>query len=236
MLTRRISGWNMAFGAPEGWDAEKDGPCNALPVRVSPPEAIGDSSIRVATCESAWEPSPSELEWLNQGGHVVLRVVGWQPAVALFAEPPEPDVAHALSSNFARGFATAIGLTTAVLEHATSMAMAHSAILSLLGQMRLDIKNDPDADMAVTQALMLNLQTQIMTTAINALDPTLFDLPPDAKALAADLRAVAVRSGLVVPDDLHHAPRCPANHFHGRRLPTGPCTCGARAEREGQEV
>lgn len=28
-------------------------------------------------------------------------------------------------------------------------------------------------------------------------------------------------------DKLHHAPMCPANHFHGQRAPTGPCTCGA---------
>jgi hypothetical protein len=28
-------------------------------------------------------------------------------------------------------------------------------------------------------------------------------------------------------DNLHHAPRCPANHYHGMRAPTGPCTCGA---------
>lgn len=28
-------------------------------------------------------------------------------------------------------------------------------------------------------------------------------------------------------DDLHHAPACPANHYHGMRAPTGECTCGA---------
>ena len=28
-------------------------------------------------------------------------------------------------------------------------------------------------------------------------------------------------------DDLHHAPCCPANHFHGTRLVFGSCTCGA---------
>lgn len=30
-------------------------------------------------------------------------------------------------------------------------------------------------------------------------------------------------------DDLHHAPACPANHYHKCRVPTGPCNCGARA-------
>ena len=28
-------------------------------------------------------------------------------------------------------------------------------------------------------------------------------------------------------DTLHHAPLCPANHYHGKRAPTGPCSCGA---------
>lgn len=28
-------------------------------------------------------------------------------------------------------------------------------------------------------------------------------------------------------DNRHHAPLCAANHFHGRRAPTGPCSCGA---------
>ncbi|ACL59098.1 hypothetical protein [Methylobacterium nodulans] len=30
-----------------------------------------------------------------------------------------------------------------------------------------------------------------------------------------------------VTDNHKHAPLCPANHFHGARAPTGPCTCGA---------
>lgn len=28
-------------------------------------------------------------------------------------------------------------------------------------------------------------------------------------------------------DKLHHAPACPANHYHGKRAPTGRCNCGA---------
>ncbi len=35
-------------------------------------------------------------------------------------------------------------------------------------------------------------------------------------------------------DKLHHAPLCPANHYHGRRPPTGRCNCGA--ERNAREV
>jgi hypothetical protein len=29
------------------------------------------------------------------------------------------------------------------------------------------------------------------------------------------------------PDNRHHAPLCPANHYHYQRKPTGPCACGA---------
>lgn len=28
-------------------------------------------------------------------------------------------------------------------------------------------------------------------------------------------------------DDHHHAPMCPANHYHGQRPPSGNCSCGA---------
>ena len=33
--------------------------------------------------------------------------------------------------------------------------------------------------------------------------------------------------GIIWYDDLKHAPMCRANHWHRRKLPTGPCTCGA---------
>jgi hypothetical protein len=33
-------------------------------------------------------------------------------------------------------------------------------------------------------------------------------------------------------DKLHHAPMCPANHYHGQRAPTYRCTCGAAKEQE----
>src|SRR5688572_7292097 len=32
-----------------------------------------------------------------------------------------------------------------------------------------------------------------------------------------------------ISDDHHHAPMCAANHYHGQRAPTGPCSCGAVA-------
>lgn len=44
----------------------------------------------------------------------------------------------------------------------------------------------------------------------------------DAEALDKVRAAFAA-----VTDNHHHAPMCPANHYHGMRAPTGPCTCGA---------
>ena len=80
MLKRVITGWNAAPGAPANWDPERDGDCGALPIRVA---RDGD---RVAWCESAWEPTPQELEMLNAGGSLILRVCGWQVPVALYVE------------------------------------------------------------------------------------------------------------------------------------------------------
>lgn len=34
-------------------------------------------------------------------------------------------------------------------------------------------------------------------------------------------------------DHLHHAPMCNANHYHGKRAPTGVCNCGALAMQQG---
>ncbi len=33
-----------------------------------------------------------------------------------------------------------------------------------------------------------------------------------------------------IVDSLHHAPCCPANHYHKARLVFQPCTCGAALE------
>lgn len=92
MLKKVIAGWNAAPGAPAGWDPSRDGECGCLPIRVFPPRALQGMGP-VKFCESAWEPTPAELEMLNEGGQVVLRVLGWQVPVALYVEPPpaEPD-------------------------------------------------------------------------------------------------------------------------------------------------
>lgn len=87
MLAKRIAGANAYPGAPAGWNPEKDGECGHLAVRVT----YYTNPERIAYCESAWEPTPQELEWLNTGGQLVLRVVGWQVPVALYIEPPPSE-------------------------------------------------------------------------------------------------------------------------------------------------
>jgi hypothetical protein len=84
MITRRISGANHYLGAPVGWKPDEDGECGHLAIRTQ-----GDPRRGQGWCESAWEPTEKELEALNAGGSIILRVVGWQPPVAMYVEMPE---------------------------------------------------------------------------------------------------------------------------------------------------
>lgn len=80
MIAKRIKGCNVNMGKPKDWDEEKQGKCHALAVRVLQiPE--GDF-----VCESSWEPTQNELEMLNAGGTVILRIYGQQPPVMLYTE------------------------------------------------------------------------------------------------------------------------------------------------------
>lgn len=76
MIPKRIRNATHYLSAPREWECEKDGDCAHLAVRV-----VGD------VWESAWEPTPGELEMLNNGGSVVLCVKGGQPPVLLCVEP-----------------------------------------------------------------------------------------------------------------------------------------------------
>ena len=80
MIPKRISNFTHAYGAPAGWDEEKNGNCAQLHVRISK----YDANIYF---ESSWEPTPDELAALNAGGSVILRILGGQPPVMLYAEP-----------------------------------------------------------------------------------------------------------------------------------------------------
>lgn len=82
MIPKYIIGANAFPGAPKNWDPKRDGQCGALPVRVT---LEGE---RIVKCESAWEPTPAEVELLKNGGQVILTVAGWQVPVSLRVEMP----------------------------------------------------------------------------------------------------------------------------------------------------
>jgi hypothetical protein len=81
MIPHRIAGATHYLSAPEGWDAESQGP-------LWPP-ACARAAGKV--CESAWEPTPDELAALHAGGSVILSVVGGQPPVMLSVQAPPTE-------------------------------------------------------------------------------------------------------------------------------------------------
>lgn len=84
MIPRRILNASHWLGAPIGWKPDSDGDCGHLAIRTS-----GEPRHGSGWCESAWEPTPHELEQLNAGGSIILRIVGWQPPVAIYVERAE---------------------------------------------------------------------------------------------------------------------------------------------------
>jgi len=85
------------------------------------------------------------------------------------------------------------------------------------------------ADRPETTASQIARLRKLAALAINELTGgTIFDIKVDG----AMLRELAIKEGLFELDGLHHAPACPANHFHQMRLPTGRCTCGATRHAE----
>jgi hypothetical protein len=80
MIPKRIEGASHYFGAPKGWSTD-DPVCAHLAVRVS-----GVAGHKVY--ESAWEPTPRELDLILKGGTIVLRVLGMQSPVMLYVEAP----------------------------------------------------------------------------------------------------------------------------------------------------
>ena len=75
MIAKRIQNATHNLGAPKDWNEEKNGRCNQLWIRVENGRSL-----------SAWEPTPEELKILNEGGSVILHIVGWQVPVALTVE------------------------------------------------------------------------------------------------------------------------------------------------------
>ena len=86
MEFKHIRGATAYPGAPADWNPERDGPCGALPIRE-----IGNPRGGQGYVESAWRPTPAEMELLKAGRPIILRIVGWQVPVALYVSDEELD-------------------------------------------------------------------------------------------------------------------------------------------------
>lgn len=236
MFKKAILGWNCAPGAPANWEPEKHGECGALPIRVFPPEAVTHrKEVEVQYCESAWEPSVLELEYLNQGGQVVLRVAGWQCPVNLYVEPPPEEVGQEISAGFARGYAMAVGQVSNLIDEARDMHALQRGLSGMMSRLKVTVGNYKDTDAEVIASMKLGMYKRLLAVAVNALVGDDFAQTDRAREYGAEILRDCLAIKLVELDDLHHAPRCPANHFNNTRLPTAPCTCGAQKDAEAPQ-
>lgn len=72
-------GVNRVYVAPKGWDEGKHGECHDLFVAQADEDGL-------KLCTSVWKPTQQELEILNEGGSIVLQIVGGQPPIMLSAQ------------------------------------------------------------------------------------------------------------------------------------------------------
>ena len=84
-----IKGATHNPGAPRNW-SEANGPCGTLPIIYRKDSHGNPESV------SAWKPTSDELAMLNEGGFVILSVIGWQVPVSLYTADKDaatgPDV------------------------------------------------------------------------------------------------------------------------------------------------
>lgn len=85
MIPARIEGTDIVIGAPPNWDERESGRCMGLPVRLT--ERGGNRWM-----ESAWRPSPAELDALNRGACVLLMVSAAAHPVVSIGTTPIPGV------------------------------------------------------------------------------------------------------------------------------------------------
>lgn len=71
------------YAAPSYWNAETDGECGILEVRV---DAWGERKL--PQCVSTWKPTAEELVQLLHGGVIELAIIGDQPPVMLTVVEP----------------------------------------------------------------------------------------------------------------------------------------------------
>lgn len=85
MLTKLIEGFQKVWGAPANWTPETSGECGGLPAKIT--EVNG-----IQMWESAWEPTPEELDLLCKGGTIHLYVSAHpHPVVSMNVHPMKED-------------------------------------------------------------------------------------------------------------------------------------------------
>lgn len=84
----KIAGANHIFGKPADWDESIKGSCAPLPTLNSPLPQGG------SVLQSAWFPSPEEMEAMLQGCPVLLNVYGKNHPVVAIGVAPTPDAAE----------------------------------------------------------------------------------------------------------------------------------------------
>lgn len=67
MIPAVIEGHERVIGAPQNWDEAQSGKCLGLPVRTV-------QSGGMAWMQSAWRPSPEEIEAIQRGACVILSI------------------------------------------------------------------------------------------------------------------------------------------------------------------
>lgn len=81
----RIANANIQLGPPVNWnDITDSAKCDTIICR-----SVNLPDIFQRTLETAYKPTQEELDMLNAGGYVVLRVIGDFPPVALYTEIKE---------------------------------------------------------------------------------------------------------------------------------------------------
>lgn len=101
MIPAVIEDHDLIVGAPPNWDPA-NGPCRGLPVRLVRGNGI-------VWYQSAWRPSPDEIEALKRGACVILSVSAVaQPATSLEVGPI-PGVGEDTGLTYARAGVTPHG-------------------------------------------------------------------------------------------------------------------------------
>ena len=79
MIPARVDGATRWLGAPADWKPEENGECSHLAIRDD--RLDGGMPVMV----SSWEPTPDELQRLNEGKPVYLQICGTvHPPVAVW--------------------------------------------------------------------------------------------------------------------------------------------------------